>query len=104
MDNLISRQAAIDTVWEHCRNVLESCNYDPFFTDYYKMAYRHVTDVIKKLPSVQPERKPGKWIHERLASTTGGSYPVIRCSECKGTIPFEWETKFCPHCGAKMEG
>lgn len=54
--------------------------------------------------AVEPERKKGKWIHERLASTTGGSYPVVRCSICQNTMPFEWETHYCPNCGADMRG
>ena len=48
------------------------------------------------------DRKQGKWIHERLASTTGGSYPITRCSLCQCTMPFEWETPFCPYCGEKI--
>lgn len=52
----------------------------------------------------QLERKKGKWIHERLASTTGGSYPVTRCSVCQNAMPFEWEAQFCPNCGADMRG
>ena len=50
------------------------------------------------------EERKGKWIHERLASTTGGSYPITRCSLCQCTMPFEWETPFCPYCGEKIEG
>lgn len=59
-------------------------------------------DAVQVLPSA--ERKRGRWIHERLPSTTGGSYPVVRCSICSGTIPFDWETRFCPNCGADMRG
>lgn len=48
--------------------------------------------------------KTGRWMHERLLSTVGGTYPVTRCSVCQNTMPFEWETPYCPNCGAKMEG
>lgn len=60
---------------------------------------RHV-DIIKNLPSAQ---KTGTWLHERIASTTGGTYPIVRCSGCMGDMPFEWTAKYCPHCGARME-
>ena len=58
---------------------------------------------IKSAPTIEPERK-GKWIHEYLASTAGGSYPVIRCSECQGALPFTFEYSHCPICGADMRG
>lgn len=48
------------------------------------------------------QQKHAYWIHEHLPSTSGGSYPVIRCSECKSQFPM-WETKYCPDCGAKMD-
>ena len=46
------------------------------------------------------ERKHGKWIRENLASTSGGVYPVVHCSECN--IVGYWEPNFCPNCGARM--
>lgn len=49
--------------------------------------------------------KHGRWIHERLASTGGGSYSVVRCSRCLWPEP-EYplmETNYCPNCGAKMD-
>ena len=45
--------------------------------------------------------KHAYWIHEHLPSTSGGTYAVIRCSEC--TRQFQmWETKYCPHGGSRM--
>ena len=49
-----------------------------------------------------PERSKGKWKHEHLCSTSGGTYEVVRCSECAWQYPM-WETKYCPNCGAEME-
>lgn len=49
------------------------------------------------------EQKRGKWSHEQLYSTSGGTYAVIRCSECKAQYPI-WDTKYCPNCGARMDG
>lgn len=48
--------------------------------------------------------KYGKWILDRLASTSGGTYGVRRCSRCEAYYQgdsFGWN--YCPHCGAKME-
>ena len=50
---------------------------------------------------VAPVRR-GRWKHERLPSTSGGSYAVIRCSVCEYQYPMT-ETNYCPNCGAKMD-
>lgn len=46
--------------------------------------------------------KHAHWIHEHLASTSGGSYAVVRCSNCLSQYPMT-EENYCPHCGAKMD-
>lgn len=63
-------------------------------------------DVIERqIPSAQPERKTGRWIPQK-----GGG---LCCSECGGYALDEPDgnfvhvavpSKFCPHCGARMEG
>ena len=59
-------------------------------------------DYIKSIPAADvEERKHGKWTHEYLTSTSGGCYPVIRCSWCRWEFPMS-ETIYCPHCGADM--
>ena len=58
---------------------------------------------IESIPAADVvERKHGKWIRENLASTSGGVYPVVHCSECN--IVGYWEPKYCPNCGARMDG
>lgn len=47
-------------------------------------------------------RQKGKWKHEHLCSTSGGTYEVVRCSECAWQYPMT-ATNYCPHCGAEME-
>jgi hypothetical protein len=61
-------------------------------------------DIVEALSSadVAPVRH-GQWIHERLPSTSGGSYEVIRCSECQWQFPIH-ETRYCPNCNARMDG
>ena len=59
--------------------------------------------ILETLPSadVAPVRH-GRWTHERLPSTSGGSYAVVRCSACEYQYPMA-ETRYCPNCGAKMD-
>lgn len=58
--------------------------------------------IVENIPAADVlERKTGKWSRENLVATVGGTYSVVRCSECKAQFPF-WETKFCPSCGADM--
>ena len=60
-------------------------------------------DILELLPSAQPERKKGKWIHYDDGSVS------YRCSICGkhqyGNFSeiFFGEFHYCPNCGAKME-
>ena len=75
---------------------------------------------IKKLPSIQPERKMGRWIEDaetyyKAVNEKGGGVnentpyftDCIACSECLSMFSvIDNETErfdFCPNCGAKME-
>lgn len=60
-----------------------------------------VESIREKNVDVAPVRH-GWWKHERLPSTSGGSYAVIRCSVCEYQYPMT-ETNYCPSCGAKMD-
>ena len=61
-------------------------------------------NTIKDIPAVDAvEVRHARWTHEHLASTSGGSYAVIRCSECGWAYPI-FETRYCPTCGARMDG
>lgn len=66
------------------------------------MLYSTMVAVINDAPTIDHVRH-GKWNHERMLSTSGGTYAVIRCSECMSQYPM-WETNYCPNCGAKMDG
>ena len=85
MSDLISRQEAIEAL---CR------------VDEYNA---RSVDVIKKLPSVQPERKKGKWIFEECKGNT-----YFRCSECGEIVTSAImgfpRYEYCPMCGADMRG
>lgn len=93
MSDLISREAAFDEIiWNSDNGVIDA-----------KVAI----EALRKLPSIEPERKAGHWIR-------GEAYPHhIYCSECYKTfIPNDefrvWANgdiprKYCPECGAPME-
>lgn len=53
----------------------------------------HITDTVNNSDSVE-ERDKGYWIDIDLDTSI--------CSVCKN--PQEYETKYCPECGAKMDG
>ena len=80
MDNsLISRQAAIDAL--DCISGVE--------------------EVLRSLPSAQPERAEGEWVLKDH---------LWECNKCgcrinvKNPLSYEneWSYFFCPHCGTKM--
>ena len=84
MDDLISRQAAIDAV--------EAIAVD---TRYYW--------AIKELPSAQPMRKEAKWKTAYLDHESMGNRPkILYCSRCNQCATYP--TDFCPACGADMKG
>lgn len=101
MDDLISRQAAIDAV-EHITSSMSVCvNSDECHG--MKRMQRQTVIELTNLPSAQPERKMGRWIDEAYE-------PFIisgRCSVCG------WEAhlyeddvvgmNYCPNCGARMD-
>ncbi len=62
--------------------------------------YKSVCDAINGLPSVEPERKTGKWVH------MVGFWECNQCHAeytnmptCMGKVIYE----YCPMCGVKME-
>ena len=105
MDDLISRQAAIDAL-------------DAIFpVDPTKSEYAQgiacgaalAKTYVGQLPSAQPERKTGRWIESNPQNST--TCRLIKCSECGDgyivgfNVPYEdWTEahKFCIECGAKM--
>lgn len=97
----ISRQAAIDAIQQHRDGIL--CSYDEYYEDIafvYAAAHSRIINVIKKLPSAQPERNTGRWIWQ-----TEDKY---ECSCCHEVIQVKEVMNVpqyitCPMCDAKME-
>lgn len=89
--DLISRKAAIQSLMSNPigKSIAERYN---------------VIGWLEGLPSAQPERKTGKWMH-----CDDGSL-FWRCSVCAKNVYGSYsevcsgEYHFCPNCGARMEG
>lgn len=63
------------------------------FYDGLKAGYQRAADRLDTMPTVE-ERDKGYWIDIDLDTSI--------CSVCRN--PQEDETKYCPECGAKMDG
>lgn len=109
MADLIDRQAAIDAVrsyYDECDEQEESIeerierlpsvdiDLSRFSDKLWKTAYeRGKADAVRH----------GRWIYDRLITTTGGTYGVRRCSECESYYQdVGYGFNYCPHCGALM--
>ncbi len=95
MSDLISRQAAIDSLkvayWD---DNIQSAKDDPCIVD-------AMTDwairKIKGLPTIDAVPvKHGEWIYDEKASWK------YECPFCECYFPADWN--YCPNCGAKMDG
>ena len=84
MDDLISRSWLLDVI----ENVIQ--------WDTEKDRNRAIHQVRELTPAVQQEQKVGEWI-----SRKDGLKYWFSCSCCTGRFNYEW--KYCPNCGAKME-
>ena len=94
MDDLISRQEAIDAI------VHKLCIKS---TDFLLPEEERIIDTIRNMPSAQPEWKTGKWINHR----NDDGHNIADCDQCGEAMQwFDDDIKphFCPNCGAKMEG
>ena len=102
MDDLISRQVVLKELNEYILNPRDVTAEHPDDIRYYNSGLYTAIEAVTDIPSVQPERKRGKWIDK-------GTYCV--CSLCQhtespqydGIQPIPRFTPFCSMCGAKME-
>lgn len=93
-EDAISRQAAIDAIW------------DGINMDIYT---REVKECLEALPSVTPQQKIGRWIHREDMDYLDKNKVVhnhFMCQDCGFIHDFidghTAQYKYCPHCGAKM--
>lgn len=105
-NDLISRHAAIDALGEKQLAWIAG-EYEAGLQNKWESD----VEALKELPSVQPERKRGKWI----AVTEDGDVYKRICSCCGREAFFQNDdpdelydggryelSDFCPHCGADM--
>jgi len=93
MNNLISRQAAIDAI-DRLDIPEDMCVFE---------ILSHIELEIGNLPSAQPEQRKGEWIDEGFYADGHGAH-AFRCSECGGHIIEYDADPFCRWCGADMRG
>jgi rubrerythrin len=104
MDDLISRQAAIDELDKFIQlrdKALRSpliASVDAYATKVERASLKHYREVLELLEPAQPERKTGKWIHQ-------AKFGRIECDQCSSVYRNAFTPKnFCPNCGADMRG
>ena len=101
VNDCISRQAAIDAQ-------------EAYMADHPLDGYEDelaLIDILRNLPSAQPERKTGKWnaYYHGINETPSFTYS---CNQCGYSAPYglyggkysQKKWNFCPNCGAKMRG
>ena len=91
-------------------------------SDPYCMWKPDVVDVCEAIctaPTIEPERKKGKWIPvTKIYKVTEGRFPnthiewvdatepdeidAVRCSECREVFDFQDARNWCTECGADM--
>ena len=104
MDNLISRQAAIDALEEERKYLLARGQYGA-----EDVLVHHALNVIDELPSAEPERKKGEWVPNIMDFFGMKATIGMKCSVCGEDALVadggdEVLSNFCPNCGADMRG
>ena len=96
MQDLISRQAAIDAIGR--LDIPEDmCVFE---------ILSHIELEIGNLPSAQPTAEPvrhGKWIKADSQQYFRKHYPAFTCSECGQRKDSQKKWNYCPNCGARMD-
>ena len=100
MNDLISRQAAIDAVKKNTFRLTfaEEQNCEGHVAWSAEAVYSDAMEgALLDLPSAQPERIRGRWIEKPHV------HGVAYCSLCDYELHTN-DTNFCPNCGADMRG
>ena len=108
MSDLIDRNGAINALLEKGQR---SRRYK--LGDIWELNFDEIKEVMKAVPSVEPERKTGEWI--ALDRDIQGYTSTYECSECwslvimlrlqiqRAMVVRNMEYEYCPYCGCKME-
>lgn len=88
-----------DSLKERLNNAADVDEFEP---------YGFIDDVyweIENSPTIDTvELKHGKWEKAKRHGVVVYSNAYAECSECHSVIFLGWEMKYCPSCGAKMDG
>ena len=94
MDDLISRQAAIDAMTECYWSIMGD---EPPKLDEKTALYVDLKQAVKRLPTAE---KRGKWM--RIQYGEDDFDYDYKCSNCSYAV---WDdSDYCPNCGARMDG
>ena len=92
MSELINRQAALDTIQQRADRI------DSVYSAFWE-GLIIAQDIVKNIPSAEPERKKGRW--ERRKGSD-----CWECSQCHAVLENDdlgmHNFYFCYHCGANM--
>jgi hypothetical protein len=106
VSDLINREEAIDTLnirAELLRRVLDDTDIVGAERAKYEWGLGLIESYIsdmEELPSAEPVRH-GTW--EMKPDPLGFFDEIPVCSECGCTTTMREKTKYCPHCGARMD-
>ena len=96
MDDLISRQAAIDALPLKEKGLGGESWMMTYRRSGWNDCIEEVKKAIDKLPTAEPRK--GKWI---IQSNTYHEY--WECDQCGMGVGLDDVRNYCPNCGAKME-
>ena len=96
MSEYISRETVIAEIEKHLR-IMGLTKHGIVYKT-YSLAHEHIVELLRIIPAVDAvEVKYGIWIKE--------DYTFYRCSVCDQRISLVGNpTKYCPNCGARMDG
>ncbi len=78
------------------------------YYDSEKFTVGYICNMVKDMPTIEPERKTGKWIYGEHDVAMCDGY---RCNKCGFFVPWDYKHKsidyikdyhFCPNCGTDM--
>jgi len=106
MDDLISRQAAIDAILAVTGNSSVRELYEHVqehgLSEMWSGGVNAAIDIIIAVPSAQPERKTGHWV--RIDDEPCDDWECDRCGAVVTDCGYDVLPNFCPNCGADMRG
>ena len=84
-------------------------NLNPSYTRYVaQMDERtRLKHMVADAPTIEPERKKGKWVDGWRCKHDGTRYWYRQCDQClheRDDCDTEKDTNYCPNCGADMRG